>query len=47
LDGENLADALQQAAGLNDASKSAMANWLTAAQTRQTALDAVSAFSKN
>jgi hypothetical protein len=47
LDGENLADALQQAAGLNDASKSAMANWLSAAQTRQTALDAVSAFSKN
>jgi hypothetical protein len=47
LDGEDLGAALQHAAGLNDASKSAMANWLSAAQTRQTALDAVSAFSKN
>lgn len=47
LDGEDLAFALKQTVGLNDASKSAMANWLSAAQTRQTALDAVSAFSKN
>jgi hypothetical protein len=47
LDGEDLAFALKQAVGLNDVSKSAMANWLSAAQTRQTALDAVSAFSKN
>jgi hypothetical protein len=47
LDGENLADALQQAAGLNAASKSAMANWLSAAQTRQTAWDAVATVSKN
>lgn len=47
LDGEDLASALQHADGLNDASKSAMASWLSAAQTRQAALDAVSAFSKN
>jgi hypothetical protein len=47
LDGEDLGAALQHASGLNEASKSAMANWLSAAQTRQTALDAVSAFSKN
>ena len=47
LDGEDLAAALQQAAGLNDAAKSAMANWLSDAQTRQTALDAVATFSKN
>jgi hypothetical protein len=47
LDDDNLTQALEQAAGLNDAAKSAMANWLSSAQTRQTALDAVSALSKN
>jgi hypothetical protein len=47
LDNDNLAQAIEQAAGLNEASKLAMATWLSAAQTRQAALDAVSELSKN
>jgi hypothetical protein len=47
LDGDNLSDALAQAAGLNDISKTAIADWLASATTRQSALDAVSALSGN
>tara|TARA_R110002096_G_scaffold46032_6_gene123083 strand:- start:57122 stop:58387 length:1266 start_codon:yes stop_codon:yes gene_type:complete len=47
LDNDNLVDALAQADGLNDISKSAMADWLASATTRQSALYAVSALAGN
>lgn len=47
LDADNLSDALMQAAGLNEVSKSAMSDWLASATKRQSALDAVSALSGN
>lgn len=47
LDNDDLGEALAQADGLNDISKSAMADWLASATTRQSALDAVSALAGN
>jgi len=47
LDNDNLAGALSEATALGDASKSAMTDWLSSAQTRQNALNALSALSAN
>ncbi len=47
LDNDDLTQALAQAANLNDVTKSAMANWLSDAKTRQAAVDAVSTLLKN
>lgn len=45
LDNDDLSQALEQTAGLNDVAKSAMADWLASAQTRQSAQSALSALS--
>jgi len=47
LDDDNLMGALEQVSGLSDASKTAMTGWLSSAQTRQSALDALLALTAN